>query len=119
MRIKHPAVTSAVFKLITTLEFDLEVGGHFLPTRIELFQDTGRARRFRCRMWETELYHLQLALGTGSGKKTKRCDSDEALKVERTWEISSQFEDFEAASPKAALKFFLDSLTRYLKRVAG
>ncbi|MBI5773952.1 MAG: hypothetical protein HZA89_09460 [Verrucomicrobia bacterium] len=118
MRIKHPAVTSAVFKLVTTLEFDMEVGGHFLPTRVELFQDTERKRRFRCRMWERELYHLHLALET-DGKTKRRKETDEDLMVERTWEISSQFEDFEAANPKAALKLFLDSLTLYLKRVAG
>jgi hypothetical protein len=119
MRIRHPAVTSDVFKLVSTLEFDLEVNGHFLPTRVELFQDTERPRQFRCRMWERELYHLQLTLSSGGKRKTRRVESDEELLVERTWELSNRFDDFEASSPKAALKRFLDSLKKYLKRVAG
>jgi len=119
MKIQHPAVTSDVFKLIATLEFDLEVGGHFLPTRIELFQDTERKRRFRCRMWERELYHLTMTLPKTPKSKERHPQSDEELLVERTWELSDKFDDFEAANPKQALKMFLDSLKKYLKRVAG
>ena len=63
MKLKHPAVRSDVFKLVTVLEFDLELGSHFLPTRVELFQDTERPRRWRCRMWERELYRLGVAGG--------------------------------------------------------
>src|SRR6266536_1550372 len=35
-----PHSTPAVFRLVATLEFDLEMEGHFLPTRVELFLDT-------------------------------------------------------------------------------
>jgi len=37
---------SDVFKLAAILEFDLELDGHFLPTRVELFQDTERKRHY-------------------------------------------------------------------------
>ena len=117
MRIQHPAVTSDVFKLITTLEFDLVVRNHFLPTRIEVFQDTARKRRFRCRLWERDLYHMQMTLG--GGKRKSRPQSDEEILVERTWELSSKFDDFEAPSAARALKLFLDSLKRYLDRVTA
>src|SRR6266542_180312 len=96
MKIQHPAVTSDVFKLIAILEFDLELDGHFLPTRVEL-------------------YHLLMTLPKG---KTRHPESDEELLVERTWELSDKFEDFEAPSARAAMKLFLDSLKKYLKRVA-
>jgi len=119
MRIKHPAVKSDVFKLIVTLEFDLEVGGHFLPTRVELFQDTERKRRFRCRMWEREVYHLQMTLPSKSRGKERHPTSDEELLVERTWELSDRFDDFEAPSAKQALEIFLTSLKKYLRRVEG
>lgn len=116
MRIQHRAVTSHVFKLITTLEFDLVVRNHFLPTRIELFQDTSRRRRFRCRLWERDLYHMQMTLAQDSKRRSRRPQSDEEILVERTWELSSKFDDFEAPSPARALRIFLDSLKRYLDR---
>ena len=106
---------SDVFKLVAILEFDLELDGHFLPTRVELFQDTERKRHWRCRMWERELYHLRMTLPKG---KTRHPESDEELLVERTWELSDKFEDFTAPGAKAAMKLFLDSLKKYLKRVA-
>jgi len=117
MKIIHPAVRSDVFKLVTTLEFDLEVGDHFLPTRIELFQDTERKKRWRCRMWERELYHLTLTLPSKKRSK-KREESDEELLVEKTWELSDRFDDFEASSAAQAMRQFLDALKRYLKRVS-
>jgi hypothetical protein len=118
MKLKHSAVKSSVFALVNTLEFDLEVGGHFLPTRVELFQDTERKGHWRCRLWERELFHLTLTVPT-DGRKKQRAQSDEELLVERTWELSDRFEDFEARSAKAAMKLFMNSLKEYLKRVAG
>jgi hypothetical protein len=118
MKIRHPAVVSDVFKLVTILEFDLEIGDHFLPTRVELFQDTERKKRWRCRMWERELCHMTLTLPYGS-KIRKRSGSDEEVLIERTWELSDKFEDFKAPNAKAAIKLFLDSLEKYLNRVAS
>jgi hypothetical protein len=118
MKLKHSAVKSSVFELVSTIEFDLEVGGHFLPTRVELFQDTERKGHWRCRLWERELYHLALTVPFG-GRTKKRAESDEELLVERTWELSNRFEDFEARSAKAATKIFMECLKKYLKRVAG
>ena len=117
MRIQHPAVTSDVFKLIETFEFDLVVRDRFFPTRVELFQDSVRKGRFRCRMWERELYHMQMTLSQDGQRRARRPESDEEILVERTWELSSKFEDFAAASPAKALKLFLDSLGKYLDRI--
>jgi hypothetical protein len=118
MKLKHPAVKSDIFKLVTTLEFDLEVGDHFLPTRVELFQDTERTRRWRCRLWERELCRLTLTLPK-EVPRHKRCESDEEVLLERTWELSDRFEDFEAPTADAALKRFLSALRNYLERVTA
>lgn len=120
MIIQHPFVTSDVFKLLTTLEFDLEIGDHFLPTRLELFQDTERSGTFRCRMWERDLFRLRPTpqTGTGSGEHTED-EADEELLIERTWELSDEFESFEAASPEEAINRVFDSLKAYLERMAG
>ena len=119
MKIQHPAVTSEVFKLITTLEFEIVVGHHFLPTRIELFQDTNRKRRFRCRMWERDLYHMQISLPPDGKRRSRRAESDEEILVERTWELSTKFEDFAAPNASKALQIFLDTLKRHLDRIAA
>ena len=56
MRIKHPAITSPVFKLIRTLEFDLTRGDEMWPTRVELYQSLEKPKVFRCRLWQAENY---------------------------------------------------------------
>jgi hypothetical protein len=118
MKINHPAVTSNVFKLVSILEFDCEVGGHFFPARVELFQDTERKNRWRCRMWERELCHVTFTLRRGS-KSGKRIESDEEVLIERTWVLSDKFEDFEAPTAAEAMRRFIDALREYLKRVTA
>jgi hypothetical protein len=118
MKIKHPAVKSDVFKLVDLLEFDLEVGGHYFPARVELFRDTERPRHWRCRLWERELCHVAFTLRRGS-KSGKRIESDEEVLIERTWVLSDGFETFEAASASQAMKRFIDALKEYLKRVTA
>jgi hypothetical protein len=118
MKIKHPAVKSDVFKLVSLLEFDLEVGGKFFPARVELFQDTEHPRHWRCRLWERELCHLTFTLRRGS-KSGKRIESDEEVLIERTWVLSDKFEGFEAARAGEAMKRFIDALKEYLQRVTA
>lgn len=116
MIIKHPFVTSDVFKLISTLEFDLEIGGHFLPTRLELFQDTEKEDVFRCRMWERDLFRLKpTPYEDEATGKLVAGEEDEELLVERTWELSDEFESFEAESPEHAINQVLDALRHYLE----
>jgi hypothetical protein len=38
--------------------------------------------------------------------------------VERTWEVSSRFEDFKAPTARVALKKFLDAFREYLNRIS-
>lgn len=118
MRIKHPAVTSDVFKHLNTLEFDLKIDDHVLPTRVELFQDTERANHYRCRLWERDLYRLNPSPVQSNGNGTNQdLECDEEILIERTWELSDEFEDFEAESAEEALDRFLDALEIYLKRL--
>ena len=118
MIIQHPFVTSDVFKLISTLEFDLEVNGHFLPTRLELFQDTERANLFRCRMWERDLFRLKpTPFKDELTGKLVEGEEDEELLIERTWELSDEFESFEADSAENAINQVLEALKGYLERL--
>lgn len=115
MKVTNPCVTSDVYRLVKTVEFDLEIRGKFLPARVEVFQDTERRRRFRCRLWELEYYHVTGTFACGDKRKTRRPISDEPMLVERTWELSTKFYDFEAANAEAALKLFLKDLCQRLK----
>ena len=118
MIIQHPFVTSDVFKLISTLEFDLEIDGHFLPTRLELFQDTERADLYRCRMWERDLFRLKPTpcRDAATGLMVEE-EEDEELLIERTWELSDEFESFEADSPETAINQVLEALKAHLGRI--
>lgn len=117
MIIRHPAVTSAVFKLVSTVEFDLEIDGHFLPSRIEVFQDTERDRVFRCRLWERDLFQMQPVAQQEAGdrQETPEVTAEEVM-VERTWELSDGFESFEADTPAKALQIFIEAIETYLRR---
>lgn len=120
MIIRHPAVTSDVFKLISTVEFDLEIHGHFLPTRIELFQNTERDGIFRCRLWERDLFRLQSSPQHDAGTGPQELEAtDEEVLVERTWELSDSFECFEADSTDHALRLFIDAIENFLRRIPG
>jgi hypothetical protein len=116
MRIRNPAITSDVYQLVKTIEFDMELEGKFLPTRVEVFQDTQRKRHYRCHMWELEYYHVESTFPAAGRKKGRRSPSDEPIFVERTWELSSKFHDFEAPSAAAALNKFLALLRKHLAR---
>jgi hypothetical protein len=117
MKIPASAVISDVFQLVKTVEFDVETGGKFLPTRVEVLQDTQHKRRFRCHLWELEYYHVEGAFAAGKKGKARRPVSDEPIFVERTWELSSKFCDFEAPNAEAALRKFLRLLQRRMKEV--
>jgi len=115
MKVSNPCVISDVYRLVKTVEFDLEIRGKFLPARVEVFQDTERKRRFRCRLWELEYYHVTGTFASGEKRKVRRPVSDEPLLVERTWELSTKFFDFTAPNADVALKEFLLSLCQRLK----
>lgn len=121
MKIKHPAVKSSVFKLASTLEFDLALGGDTVPARLELFHDSSRKDHWRARLWERECCRLESTLVPvphPKGRKTaERFTFDEEILVERTWELSEELEDFKAATAQAALKIALDHLVHHLDRV--
>ena len=122
MKITHPSVRSDVFRLVATYEFDLQIGVHFHPTRIELFQDTQRTKRWRARLWDLELCRLEATPTEGKrmqparGKQAhpEREMFDEEVMVERTWMLGDEFGDFQAATEAAALRKVIDALVQHL-----
>ncbi len=122
MKIAHPAMRSDVFRLVATYEFDLQIGACFHPTRIELFRDTQRTRRWRARLWDLELCRIeaspvdQLPEGAARKKGTRKAREvfDEETLLERTWMLGDDLSDFTAASEAAALRRVLDALAEHL-----
>jgi hypothetical protein len=70
-------------------------------------------------MWERDLFRLRPTPGTGAAGEAADGEADEELLIERTWELSDEFESFDAASPEAAINRVLDSLKAYLERIGS
>lgn len=58
MRINHSAIRSAVYELVKVIELELTLDETW-PIRFEIFRDTEREGRFRCRMWQLERHEIQ------------------------------------------------------------
>jgi hypothetical protein len=120
MRINHPAVSSPVFRLVRTLELDLQFGENGWTTRIELFQDTEREDQFRCHVWELEMFRMT---PTGpmdeNGQPLHICD--DVIMVDRgipRGEVASiMHETFNAANVESALEIVLVDLKNFLEHV--
>ncbi|MCD6340154.1 MAG: hypothetical protein J7M29_12345 [Verrucomicrobia bacterium] len=111
MRTSHPAIVSKVFRLVETLEFDLEANGRVGPVRIELFQDSADEGRWRGRVWERDSYRLipSFAEETEGEESSPSPETvDEELLVDYTWQLGEEVEDFEAEDARQALAFVID-----------
>jgi hypothetical protein len=120
MKITHSAITSPVFELVKVIELDITLGDDFMPTRIEIFQDTERTDFFRCRVWELERFRLTPTFPMEDGKPLHI--SDDVIQVERsvTYRISEDLCDgYVAADVDAALQKVIDDLNSFLEHVTG
>jgi len=122
MKITHSAITSPVFELVKVIELDITLGDVFIPTRIEILQDTGRTDFFRCRVWELELFHLTPTFPMDEDGKPLHISSD-VIQVERsaTYRIfrDLSYEGYVAADADAALQKIIDDLKSFLEHVTG
>ena len=117
--LKHPAVTSAVFRLVDTFEVDLKLGELEYTLRVELFQDTERDDQFRARTWEAELSRLIPRYPEDEeGEPTET--TEDTVMVERPIPGGMvDHEPFVAASREAALEAILDDLRGFLLDATG
>jgi hypothetical protein len=122
MKITHSAITSPVFELVKVIELDITLGDVFIPTRIEIFQDTERTDFFRCRLWELELFRLTPTFPMEEGGKPLHI-SDDVIQVERSATRSRfrdlSYEGYAAADADAALQKIIDDLKSFLEHVTG
>jgi hypothetical protein len=119
MKIAHSAITSSVFELIKTLELDVQLNDDSWSIRIELFKDTETKGRFRCHVWELELFRLTPTFPQGEDKQPAHI-SDDVLMVDRgiaRSRIAYPEEDIVAPDADAAIEIVLDDLKRFLEHV--
>src|SRR5262249_20291677 len=117
MKISHSAITSSVFELIKTLELDVQLGDDSWSIRIEIFKDTETNGRFRCHVWELELFRLTPTFPQGKDNEPAH-SSDDVLMVDRgiaRSRIAYPKEDIVAPDADAAIEIVLDDLKRFLE----
>jgi hypothetical protein len=121
MKISHSAITSSIFELVKTVELDIQLGDNSWPIRIELLQATEATDRFRCHVWESEMFRLTPTFPQDESGQPLHT-SDDALMVDRGIahsRIAYPKEDIIAADVDAAFAIVFDDLKEYLKRVTG
>jgi len=118
MQISHSAITSPVFELVKTVLFDITLGDDYIPTRIEIWQDTMRIDRFRCYVWELEYFNLNPTFPQDDqGSSIHKCT--DIVQVERSWRYGRtnrfNYQEFTATSIEEALTMFVDDLKEELE----
>ena len=123
MKIIHRAITSSVFELVKTVEFDIQLSDEDSWTvRIEIFRDTEQQNLFRCHVWELELFRL-----VPSFPRTEKDEpahiTDDVIMVERGIshsEIASRLnKSFNASSVDAALQMVIEDFKKFLESTTG
>lgn len=122
MQISHSAITSPVFELVKTVLIDITLGDDYIPTRIEIWQDTKRKDRFRCYVWELEHFNLNPTFPQDDQGSSIQ-NSTDIVQVERSWRYGRtnrfNYQEFEATSIEEALAMFVDDLKEELEWITG
>src|SRR5262249_28161962 len=100
---------------------DLQLGDHSWTFRIELFRNTEESDRFRCHVWESEMFRLKPTFPRdGNNEPAHVCD--DTLMVDRgipRQQIRYPLEDTVAPDIDAALGIVLDDLKAFLEHVTS
>lgn len=116
MKIMHPAVTTPIYELVRSVEMDLQLGEDSLTFRIELLRNPERADRFRCHVWELEMFRLKPTFPQDGDNEPAHV-SDDVLMVDRgipRSQIAYPREDIVAPDIDAALEIVLHDLKSFL-----
>jgi hypothetical protein len=117
MKIMHPAVTTPIYELVRSVEMDLQLGDDSLTFRIELLRNTEKAHRFRCHVWELEMFRLKPTFPQNGDNEPAHV-SDDVLMVDRgipRSQIAYPRDDIVAPDTDAALEIVLNHLKAFLE----
>jgi hypothetical protein len=122
LKVIHSTITSPVFELVKTVLLDITLAEDYIPTRIEIWQDTERKDRFRCYIWELEYFNLTPTFPQDETGKPRDTCSD-VTQVERSWRYARtqrfDYEEFIADSIEAALQMVIANVKAELKYITG
>ncbi len=120
MPANQPKLSDVVYELVKVVESDVEIGDDRFPLRVELFQNTNDAHRFRARIWRTEMYRIQSTFPQDelTHEPVDR-PSDETILVDHSLYLGRSYSEFEAESQEAALQLILKDYRMFLAHVAG
>jgi hypothetical protein len=117
MKIAHSAAATPVYELARVVEVDIQLGDDSPTFRIELFRNTESADRFRCHVWELEMFRLKPTFPQNGANEPARV-SDDVLMADRgipRSQISYPREDIIAPDIDAALEIVLNDLKAFLE----
>ncbi len=117
MPLQHPAVTSTVFELIQTFEFDMTLGEAFWPTRVELYRSESIPNLYRCRVWQCEHFRIQSTFSQKSADGPAHGSSDELILVDYSHYLTCDWNPaaFKASSPIEARELVEHALLAFLE----
>lgn len=119
MKLQHSAIDSPFFELVKTIEVDLALRDDLVvPLRIELFEDSENAGRFRCHLWEREMFRMTPSFPQDHRGRPNEISDDELL-AERSTQLTGDYQDFTAPAAEAALAKVLDDLAARLEHWTG
>ena len=106
-------------KLVAIYECDLEFSSDWaFPLRLELFKDTERRGWFRAHVWEQESFNIQPTFQVGT-KTKRRYQSTEQLLLERSTQLSGQYNYVKARSENHAIAKVVEDLKERLAHWTG
>src|SRR5688572_18101826 len=83
MKIPHHFVKNPIFELVKVVEVDIQLSDEIAWTyRIEIFRDTEQFNRYRCRVWELELFRLIPSFPRNENNEPAHL-TDDTIMVER------------------------------------
>jgi hypothetical protein len=119
MSINHPNITSLIYELVKTIEFDIELDTGF-TLRIELLRSISESRRFRAHIWGTEFFRLQSTFPQDAATERPAHEpSDEIILVDYSHLLSRKYEDFESETVESAAQSILDDCKKLLVHATG
>lgn len=122
MRPFHPNVTSPIFELVRTIEFDITLGEDVFPLRLEVLSDTEDRNRFRCRIAEHESYDVQPTFTMDKQSSAPLHGSCSVLLLvgdNAPFLLGPEFDDFNATDTDDATRKAVAEVKATLARMLG
>ncbi len=120
MQITHKSIISPIFRLVQTLELDIQFGSESWTIRIDILQDISNPNQFRCDLWQLDYYRIQPTFpqDPDTGKPTAY-KADQAIWMDWSHSLTGSYKSFIASDANDALNVVLTDLKEFLITTVG